>query len=246
VLYKGRKFYDDDFDWDNYTADSYARRLKSDIESQFTTHLDPAKASIDAAAGRVTLEGQSVHPNTHLILETVARLSPASVHEVGCGGGDHIGNVGRLFPDVAISGGDRSIEQLRFALQRHPELDGRVGIQDLTMPYSSAWARADLVYSQAVIMHLHTAVSHFVAMVNIITQAESAVLFVENLQCRNLVSDLSDLHAGGHLPWEDLHIHRVDGSTGARGVIASRAALDLPVLTSDDQMRRAGAIQAPA
>ena len=26
--YKKRRFYDDDFDWDNYTNDSYERRLR--------------------------------------------------------------------------------------------------------------------------------------------------------------------------------------------------------------------------
>ena len=31
LFYKNRKYYDDDFDWDNYTADSYERRLKGDV-----------------------------------------------------------------------------------------------------------------------------------------------------------------------------------------------------------------------
>ena len=35
LFYKKRRFYDDDFDWDKYTSDSYARRLKGDIESEY-------------------------------------------------------------------------------------------------------------------------------------------------------------------------------------------------------------------
>jgi len=35
LRYKSRKFYDDDFDWDNYTQDSYQRRLKNDVENEY-------------------------------------------------------------------------------------------------------------------------------------------------------------------------------------------------------------------
>ena len=54
-----------------------------------------------------------------------------------------------------------------MAADRHPELQGKLGLQDITMPHSSHWPKADLVYSQAVIMHIHTAVSHLVALSNI-------------------------------------------------------------------------------
>ena len=35
LFYKRRKYYDDDFDWENYTADSYERRLKGDVEPEY-------------------------------------------------------------------------------------------------------------------------------------------------------------------------------------------------------------------
>ncbi len=237
VLYKGRKFYDDDFDWNNYTADSYARRLKGDIEAHYETAIDVAATKVDRVAGHVDFQSVQVHPNVQLIMNTVARLAPTSVHEVGCGGGDHIANVKRLFPDIIATGGDRSENQLRFALERHPDLAKGFGVQDITMPFSQLWPRAELVYSQAVVMHIHTAVSHFVALTNMVRMAQKYVLLVENLQAHNFVSDLRALYEGGQLDWETMNIYAVDGREGARAILLSREALDLPVIHSDAEIR---------
>ena len=237
VFYKNRKFYDDDFDWENYTSDSYERRLKTDIESEFDTSIDPQNARIDPEYGSVVLTGQTLHPNSQLILDAVVQLAPASVHEVGCGGGDHIANVKRIFPDIRVTGGDRSMGQLKLALSRHAALKGSLGVQDITMPGSKDWPEADLVYSQAVIMHIHTAVSHLVALSNMVRMARKYVLMVENPQCHNFVEDVRGLYEGGQLAWDSLHMYLFRGSTGAKAVLLSREELDLPVLTKDAQFR---------
>lgn len=237
LFYKGRKFYDDDFDWENYTADSYHRRLKQDVESRFQARSQAGQLHFDAATGRLDTRGAELHPNQVLILEAVGRLTPASVHEVGCGGGDHIATMARLFPAVRCSGGDRGASQLRLARERHPDMAGRFGLQDVTMPFSDHWPRADLVYTQAVLMHIHTAVSHFVGLANLFRQADAQVLLVENQQCHDFVADILNLRAGGHLPWDALHLYRFEGSTGARALLASRVPLDLPEVTTDAQMR---------
>lgn len=237
LFYKNRKFYDDDFDWENYTADSYHRRLKGDVESQFLTIAKEGDLSFDEESG--TLKAvRPVHPNHALILETIGRLKPASVHEVGCGGGDHVANAQLVFPDVAVTGGDRGETQLELAVKRHPGLKGKVGVQDITMPYSSHWPEVDMVYSQAVIMHIHTAVSHLVALSNMVRQARNYVLLMENQQCHNFVADVQALFDGGHLAWETMHIYLAEGSTGARAALLSREALDLPVLKTDAQLRQ--------
>ena len=236
LLYKKRRFYDDDFDWDNYTSDSYERRLKGDIESKYVTNVQPSQAEIDFAAGCVRLKEAKMHPNHHLLLDAVAYLKPSSVHEVGCGGGDHVANISRLFPKCAVSGGDRGLTQLEMATDRHPELQGKLGLQDITMPYSSHWPKVDLVYSQAVIMHIHTAVSHLVALSNMFSCAKKHVLLVENNQCHNFVGDIMALHSGGHLPWQNMQLHIFERH-GVRGILASNQSLDLPVLSSDMQLR---------
>ena len=133
LFYKKRRFYDDDFDWDNYTSDSYERRIKGDIESKYVTKVERSHAEIDFFAGCVRLNGLAMHPNHHLLLDAVAYLQPSSVHEVGCGGGDHVANINRLFPECEVSGGDRGLTQLEMAADRHPELQGKLGLQDITI-----------------------------------------------------------------------------------------------------------------
>ncbi len=237
LVYKQRKFYDDDFDWDNYTADSYQRRIKRDIETTFRPYSTKGELSFDTANGRIISQGAPIHPNQELILEVIGRLAPQTVHEAGCGGGDHIATVAGVFPKVEVSGGDRGATQLDMALSRHPELAGRLGRQDLTMPFSDQWPKADLVYSQAVLMHIHTAVSHFVALANLAHQAQQHVLLVENVQCHDFVADLNALHQGGHLPWKALNLYVVRGSSGAQGILMSKEPQPFDPLTSDAQLR---------
>lgn len=238
MFYKNRKFYDDDFDWENYTSDSYARRLERDVESRYQARGAPEDVTFDDASGELVTGGVEMHPNHTLILEAIGRLKPGSVHEVGCGGGDHVARGQQVFPAVTFSGGDRAQSQLNLALSRHPALEGRLGIQDITMPFSSAWPEADLVYTQAVIMHIHTAVSHLVALSNLVRSARRYVLMVENLQCHNFLADVRSLADGGHLSWDDVHAYRFDGSAGARAILLSREPLDLPPAEDDAAMRK--------
>ena len=44
------------------------------------------------------------------------------------------------------------------------------------------------------------------------------------------------LHCGGHLPWQNMHVHLFE-RYGARGILVSNQTLDLPVLSSDTQLR---------
>ena len=85
-------------------------------------------------------------------------------------------------------------------------------------------------------MHIHTAVSHLVALSNMFRCAKKHVLLVENIQCHNFVEDIMALRAGGHLPWQNMQLHIFE-RYGARGILASNQILDLPVLSSDTQLR---------
>tara|TARA_B100001113_G_C20737192_1_gene460654 strand:+ start:178 stop:396 length:219 start_codon:yes stop_codon:yes gene_type:complete len=44
------------------------------------------------------------------------------------------------------------------------------------------------------------------------------------------------LRCGGHLPWQNMQVHLFERH-GARGILASNQTLDLPVLSSDKQLR---------
>lgn len=238
IFYKKRKFYDDDFDWEGYTADSYHRRLKGDVETQYRAVSEQGQLQFDAETGAVQSQGEDIHPNHKLIFEMIGQLAVASAHEVGCGGGDHVANAAALYPEVEVTGGDRGATQLDLALQRHPGLKGKIGLQDVTMPFSHQWPRPDLVYTQAVIMHIHTAVSHMVALSNMVRMARKHVLLMENHQCHNFVQDINALHVGGHLDWEKLNTYQVTGSTGARAILLSNQDLEFPVLSTDAEIRQ--------
>lgn len=237
LFYKQRKFYGDDFDWDNYTEDSYARRT-DEVGQTNTQFAHNGHLSFDAATGVVHTQDPPAHPNVLTILEAIGQLQPSSVHEVGCGGGDHLANAAGLYPEISFSGGDRSSSQLAFAQSRHGFAEGQTFLQDLTMPFSRHWPKADLVYSQAVIMHIHTAVSHFVALTNMVNIANEYVLLMENQQCHNFVQDVVGLRDGGHFNWDTCHIYLFDGSHGPKAMLLSRQELQGYVeLTSDEQLR---------
>lgn len=237
LTYKSRKFYDDDFDWENYTDDSRHRRLKNDVESSFLTIAKEGDLSFDEKTGVLGATGQVLHPNAAAILEVIGQLQPEVVHEIGCGGGDHVANANTVFSTIRTTGSDRGASQIALARQRHPDLASCFNVQDVTMPFSRYWQRAELVYSQAVIMHIHTAVSHFVALSNMVAMADKYVFLMENLQCHNFVADISNLFKRGHLAWDSLHIYRFDGSAGARGLLLSKEELDYPVASSDAFLR---------
>jgi len=57
LFYKNRKFYDDDCDWDNYTQDSYHRRLKKDVEKEFRAISTEGQLSFGAESGMLTSQG---------------------------------------------------------------------------------------------------------------------------------------------------------------------------------------------
>ncbi|WP_162798298.1 hypothetical protein [Sulfitobacter sp. SK011] len=105
------------------------------------------------------------------------------------------------------------------------------------MPLSRHWRRADLVYIQTVLMHIHTAVSHFLGLANMVNTANKFVLLMENQQCHNFVRDIDNLWNGGHFDWDDMHMYRLDRSTAARTILLSKTPQDYPVLTSDAQIR---------
>jgi hypothetical protein len=238
IFYKTRTYYGDDFDWSNYTKRSYYRRLINNVQDQYHTTPQPGEVIFDDEQKKVINRGFPLHPNQLLLLEAIGILSPESVHEAGCGAGDHLASISIVYPHVQCAGGDRARSQLDLALSRHPNLSGSLGLQDITMPYSRRWPRSELVYTQAVVMHIHTAVSHFMALSNLARMTKNYLLLIENFQSHNFVSDINNLFDNGHFAnWDELHMHRLDASSGSKALIVSKTPLDLPKIHNDRQLR---------
>lgn len=225
----GRKrFFNDDFNWETYTRDKYGPQQEV-LDREFNLRVDDT-VHFDAETKRLMTGKLRLHPNFHTVYETIGRLAPKSVYEVGCGGGDHLRNLSVIYPKMSVYGGDRSTSQIEFLKERNPEIAEHVQHQDITMPFSTHWRTAELVYSQAVIMHIKTAVSHLVALSNMFRMAERYVVLMENYGCHPFVDDIKRLHEGGQIPWENVHFHEAHHDGRPYCLVVSREQCDLPVL----------------
>lgn len=223
-----RRYFGDDFNWDTYTRDKYGPQLER-MAREHTLQLGEG-VSFDPASGQLRGAPDNLHPNFRAVYEIVGRLKPRSVLEIGCGGGDHMANLLRLYPDTEVRGVDRSPAQLALAAQRNPGITGQVEVRDMTMPWSTRWAQAELVYSQAVIMHINTAVSHLVALSNMFRLAQRHVVLMENYACHPFHDDVRRLFDGGQIDWPDLHAYAYPIGGRPYCLMYSRDRLDLPVL----------------
>jgi trans-aconitate methyltransferase len=125
------------------------------ISNQFTLVL--SKDKYQMIEGKILLNPGllPLHPNHKLLYETICHLEPKSILEVGVGGGDHIHNLHLLLPEAKFYGIDISQKQLDFALSRHPDLEYILTVQDVTKKDAlDALEKVDLVYTQAVLMHI--------------------------------------------------------------------------------------------
>lgn len=223
------RFFQDDFNWNTYTRDKYGPQQQV-LEREWTLQFGD-DIRFDAEQGKLDTGSHRVHPNMVALYEVVGKLSPQTVYEIGCGGGDHMHNLMQLYPNMQVHGGDRSKEQLAFLRDRNPEVADFTIQQDITMPFSDRWGKSDLVYSQAVIMHIKTAVSHKVALSNMFRMANDYVVLMENYGCHPFVDDILELKDGGHLAWDSVHFyaHRMEGQPYC--LVVSREPCDLEPMT---------------
>ena len=209
-------------------ADKYGPQQKR-LDEEFDMRVDD-RVYFDKASRKLVTGSARLIPNSRTVYEIVGLLDVKSVLEIGCGGGDHVRNLKTLYPHITVHGGDRSVEQLKFLAARNPEIAANTFVQDITMPLSSRWPRVELVYSQAVIMHIKTAVSHLNAMANMFNLASDYVVFVENFGCHHFVNDVKKLHAGGHLSWDEVHFYEHEYEGNPYGLVVSRRPCSLKPL----------------
>ncbi len=229
----------DDFDWGLYTQ-HYKGELKH-VEEISTTVLRPGDYRFENNALVRLTNIKPLHLNHHLLYETILQLNPRSVLEVGCGGGDHLHNLSLLQSHLMIYGEDLSTKQLALLRQRHPNLAPRVRQHNIASPQLADWPSIDLVFTQAVVMHIKTDDNHRAALKNIFRMAQKYVLLMENWRDHDFVQDLHDLQAKNELSWPNLHLSSrpYTGTDKPYLLIASREPLpQYQPLTSDEQLRQ--------
>lgn len=196
----------DDYDWRNYRV-HYERDL-AEVALHHTQKLAPGDFSL-RDDGTIALRSglKPLHPNHSCLYETIGALAPASVIEIGCGGGDHLHNLGVLYPALRRQGFDRSRGQLALLKQRSPHLAPLVAERDITLPLAAGHPTADVVYTQAVIMHIHAGDRHLIALGNMFRMAARHVALMENWWRHWFMDDILKLHQDGLIGWPNIHFY---------------------------------------
>lgn len=211
ILYKvkSRIQNKDDFEWSEYDKE-YSKQI-TEVEKENTLILPDGKYSI--IEGKIVLEELSLlplHPNHKLLYETIYDLKPGSLLEVGCGCGDHLANIQKILPETEISGCDLLEDQMRFLLSRHPELKTKANffIHDITV--SPPNTKVDLVYTQAVIMHIQRNNYHLNALRNMFHASKKYIVLMENWSRHNFYNDIIKISTEPDFSWKSIYLYAND------------------------------------
>ena len=181
----------DDFDWKLYNI--LYRGEMIDIAKEHTQILKEDDYTFkDNKLVKIKEELLPLHPNHRLLYETIAQLWPATVFELGCGGGDHLHNIDLLVNNTKLYGVDLSDEQLTFLRERHPNLNAVINQYDCTLPFPSTFPLVNIAYTQAVIMHIQTGNSHMIALSNLFRVAIKQVVLMENWRKHEFMEDIKN------------------------------------------------------
>ncbi len=226
----------DDFNWDRYHL-YYQQELIS--TGKFHTLL-PQAGDFEFSEHVIKKNNplvQDLHPNHQLLYEIILNINPKSILEVGCGGGDHLRNLKFFNPEFNALGADRSEEQIRTLKQRHPTLNTSISLNDITIEHS-ALPRADLAYTQAVLMHISETNNRLrFALNNILQAANSHIVLLENWTQHNFLIELRE-SINQSPGWENSEFYFVTslGATNVRALILSKTELQFEKLLTYDQL----------
>ena len=190
----------DEFNWNIY-PNFYGNELNK-IALNYTLVL--TKDNYDIINNEITIRDGylPLHSQHKLLYETILKLTPAEIHEIGCGRGNHMANIQLLSKSkIEVSGSDISDEQLSRLRNDHSHLSDRVKkiniITDNIDP-------CEFIYTQAVLMHLSD-VNCEKAIFNICASAGKMIVLQENFHRRDYETILKKIHPLG---WEFAKMER--------------------------------------
>jgi SAM-dependent methyltransferase len=223
----------DMFDWPLYHL-HYRGELKQNAKHSSLT-LKPGDYAFEN--NKLVQKNTSIKPlhfSPKFIYETIMQLKPASVFEMGCGTGVNLQCMKTLLPDARVCGVDLLPQQLATLKKNFPELASSVKQADATIPFQTLpFEPCDVVFTQAVLMHIHTDNKHLIALKNIFAMSKKYVVLMEGIRGRNYKADIEKLHAEKKIKWNKIYFYyRVNEETNKpNGIICSSTPLPYPELT---------------
>lgn len=174
-----------------------------------------------------------LHNNHRLLYETILQLNPSSVFEMGCGTGMHLNNMQTLAPQIILSGIDLLPKQIIMLHQSYPFSNATVKVADATIPLSENFLpQADLAFTQAVIMHIHTGNAHLMALENLFKMSRKYVLLFDSAKNHPFMEDIKKLHADKKIAWDNIYFYyRINEENNIPiSIICSNEKLNYPIL----------------
>jgi hypothetical protein len=172
--------------------------------------------------------------NHRLLYETVMRLNPESIFELGCGNGIHLNNLQVLLPQSKLSGIDLLDKQIEFLWKTYPNLKAEIKQADATKPFDQAlFPKVDLSFTQVVISHIHTEDAHKIALANLFNISNKYVILMEKWKNHNYFEDIKEIAEKGLIDWPHLFFYyRLSAETKKPHImIVSREVLDYPEIS---------------
>lgn len=184
---------------DNRNWKVYPKEYEAQIRDLMTQYdMFVTWNDIDSHTGDLIFY-DNLHTNWMDLYSTVYRLQPKTVFEVGCGSGQHLANIQEILSDATVYGCDINSQQCVFGmdiLKINPKLYNNVQILDFALPTvpQSLGKTYDVVYSQAVLMHLSHS-NAYNCLKNMIKISNKYVILIENPDDHNYNSMLDLLNA---------------------------------------------------
>ncbi len=244
IFLVGRRFVDG-VDWENYHKD-YAEELRM-IQRTNTILIKKNEIDFDGSELRYkSINSLPLLSGHHLLYETILNLDANKVLEVGCGGGDHLHNLDILKPDLVLFGVDRSTDQLDLFRKRHPVLARKIEPQvlDLTEPDFSL-PKVDLIFSQAVLMHISEKENRFHSALEKIFQSDCEyIVLAENWTQHNFFETaLRIIEKNRNWERAKIYFNTSDIGPTIRVMIISKRQLQYTLLKDYEQLLQGRALK---
>lgn len=217
ITFVGKR-YIDGVNWKKYNK-HYSEELK--IIEKVNTLLITAQ-DFEVVAGKVNLKNPNqlpLHPNAQLLYESILKLHPSSILEVGCGGGDHLANLKTLIPELKVYGVDLLDKQIEFLNNRHPQNDFELKVVDISKN-GVIFPSVDVIYTQAVLMHITEKNLRFYnSMENLLNSSAKHLILVENWSQHDFFETVKQIASSNK--WK-MYFNFLEGNERTRLMIISK------------------------